>query len=236
MTDDAEVYPKAPLVEVVFEVRFPGEPALECHRDELFEFVRAKLPVVRVPELAAQDNFKFRVYQFASDDNAYTVMAGLNLLGYSSKRYSGYADFKEQLAPIFEFCFKRFRIEKLHRVGFRYINAIPFTREEGAIPLSRFLKSRFSLAPQISEKLGLCSIGFVQDWGQGQILTRIETIKTPDGKEEALLLDFDCFQTEGLSSTRVAGYLEENHSLAKGFFESIITDQYREFLRGKPLL
>jgi hypothetical protein len=29
----AEIYPNSPLVEVIFEIRFSGEPIVECRRD-----------------------------------------------------------------------------------------------------------------------------------------------------------------------------------------------------------
>jgi uncharacterized protein (TIGR04255 family) len=54
--------------------------------------------------------------------------------------------------------------------------------------------------------------------------------------EEALLLDFDYFKTEGLRAEKTFNYLEESHTQAKNYFENIITDQYREFIRGRPLL
>lgn len=236
MVNNDEVYPKAPLSEVVFEIQFPGEPAVECHRDELFEFVRSSLPVVRVPEVSAERNFKFRTYQFASSDGAFTVMAGINQLGYSSKKYMGYADFKNQLIPIFHFFCERFKIQNFRRVGFRYINAIPFTRENGLIPLSRYLKSKFILSPSIPDHFDQCSIALVQNLEKGKILTRIETMTDKNLKDEALLLDFDYFKTENLKAPQLDEYLEESHSQAKAFFENIITDQYREFIRGKPLL
>lgn len=235
MQSDDEVYPKSPLNEVVFEIRFPGEPSIECHRDELFDVVRSRLPKVRVPGPAADDNFRFRTYQFVSNDDAYTVMAGLNLLAYSSKRYTGFADFSAQLKPVFDFFCKRFKIGPLRRVGFRYINAIPFTRENGAVPIARYFKSKFMLSPGISDSMELCSIGLVQNLENGHIMTRIETMKAQNG-EESLLLDFDHFKTEGLNADKLTDYLEESHSQAKTFFENIITDQYRDFIRGRPLL
>lgn len=236
MSNNSEVYPKSPLTEVVFEIRFPGEPAVECHRDELFEVIRSTFPRVRVPQPSAEDNFKFRTYQFVSQDNAFTVMAGLNSLSYSSKRYTGFSEFKAQLSPVFDYFVERFKLKVLRRVGFRYINAIPFTRENDAIPLARYLKSRIVLSPDLTDRIGLCSLGLVQDLGDGQILTRIDTARQQNGEDEALILDFDYFRTKELVASNISDYLDDSHAHAKGFFENIITAQYRDFIRGKPLL
>ncbi len=231
-----EVYPKAPLAEVVFEIRFPGEPAIECRRDELFEFVRKEMPVVKVPEMQATENFRFRKYHFASADDAFTVMVGLNSFGFSNKRYAGFADFKERLTPLFGFFCDRFKIGTLRRIGLRYINTVPFTRENGAIPLGRFFKSSFLLSPGLSERYEVCTVAFVQSVGKGHIITRIETLQEQKTQEEALLLDFDYYKTDNLQASAWAACLEESHEQTKSFFENIITDQYRDFIRGKPLL
>lgn len=236
MTEDRdEVYPRAPLVEVVFELRFPGEPAIECHRDEVFQFVRESMPLVKVPEASSPENFKFRTYQYTSEDNSLTVMSGLNLLSFSNKRYTGFANFKKQLIPVFKFVIERFKLKALRRFGFRYINAIPFTREGGAMPIGKFFQSKFDLSPKMPGKMEQCAVAVVQKLDAGKVIARIEGMKRSSG-EEAFLLDLDYFRNEGLEISRFEDYLEEGHGGAKGFFENIITDQYRNFLRGKPLL
>ncbi|MCK5244887.1 MAG: TIGR04255 family protein, partial [Desulfobacterales bacterium] len=45
-----EVYPNSPLVEVVCEVRFPGELAIECRRDEFYEKIRDRYPTILFPK------------------------------------------------------------------------------------------------------------------------------------------------------------------------------------------
>jgi uncharacterized protein (TIGR04255 family) len=46
-----KIYKNAPLLEAIFEIRFPGEPAIECHRDVFFEKVRKIYPKILVPKL-----------------------------------------------------------------------------------------------------------------------------------------------------------------------------------------
>ena len=40
MVEHKDIYPNSPLVEVGFEMRFPGEPRVECNRDILYEKIR----------------------------------------------------------------------------------------------------------------------------------------------------------------------------------------------------
>ncbi|MBI5242270.1 MAG: TIGR04255 family protein [Elusimicrobia bacterium] len=230
-----EIYPRAPLVEAVFEIRFPGEPAIECRRNELFDFVRQDMPVVRVLEPLAGDSHMFRVYQFAAADDSQSVMAGLNVFAYSSRKYAGFEGFRAKLEPIFKFFCDRFMVKTLRRVGLRYINVIPFARENGVVPLGRYLKSSVILAPSLPQAAEVCSVGLLIPLPKGRIATRIETLKEAKTGGEALLLDFDYFKTDNLNAESLIEHLEESHQQTKEFFESIIADQYREFIRGKPL-
>ncbi len=64
----SEVYPHAPLIEAVFEIRFPGEPAVECQRDEFFEMVRDQFPRVHVPKVTSGQWPSLLPYHFRTDD------------------------------------------------------------------------------------------------------------------------------------------------------------------------
>jgi len=172
-----EVYPKAPLVEVVFEMRFPGEPVVECHRDDLFDFVRGRMPIVQVPELSSPDHFKFRTYKYSSVDGGSSILAGLNQMGYSCKKYEGFERFKSELTPIFLFFIKRFKIRDLRRFGFRYVNAIPFVRENGNLPLKKYFQSTFKISPSLPDELQHCGLSFVQSVAAGSVITKIETLQ-----------------------------------------------------------
>jgi len=46
---ESEIYPNSPLIEVIFEIKFPGEPVVECRRDIFYELVREDYPKVLVP-------------------------------------------------------------------------------------------------------------------------------------------------------------------------------------------
>ena len=230
-----EVYPRAPLTEAIFEMRFPGEPSIDCHRDEVFDVVRSWMPVVQVPPILDDEAFKFRTYRFASEDDAFTLFVGLNLLAFSSKRYNGFQEFRKQFLSISEFFIKRFRLSALRRTGLRYVNTIPFTRENGSVPLNRYLNSELKLAPTLPDGMDVFSFALSTKLPGGTITTRIATIERDDKKQESILLDFDYAKVSDLTSAKIADYLDESHQQTKQFFEGIITPQYRGFIRGTPV-
>jgi hypothetical protein len=73
-----EIYPNAPLQGVVFEIRFPGEPAIECHRDQFFQMVRQEFPQVLVPKLREGDAAALTPYHFVSEDNSRALLTAVD--------------------------------------------------------------------------------------------------------------------------------------------------------------
>jgi uncharacterized protein (TIGR04255 family) len=232
----SEVYPNSPLVEVVFEIRFPGEPVVECRRDIFYELIRKDYPKVLVPSIKEGSFVALEPYRFEKEDSSSGVMLAINKLSYYSRKYPGFNEFRtESLSLVSKFRKAYPRISKISRTGFRYVNIIPFTREEGLIPLENFLTVSLKVPGTIPEKYNNISIGFVSERDSGSITTRIESMTTADKSGEAMLLDIDYAKEKKLSVTAVNKYIDESHKHARQLFEDLITDNYRSFLRGETL-
>lgn len=232
----AEVYPNSPLVEVVFEIRFQGEPIVECKRDIFFNFVRKDYSQVLVPQIKENEFVALQPYRFENTDKSAGIMLAINRFSYYSRKYPGFALFKKEVLKLTGKFKKSFpRINDLTRIGFRYVNIIPFTREEGAVPVDKFLNLKLQLPSIISEKYNNLSIGFVAKTDRGTITTRIETLAVTGKGGEAILLDIDCAKEGSLSINSIEKYLDESHSYGRQLFEDIITESYRMFLRGENI-
>jgi uncharacterized protein (TIGR04255 family) len=232
----SEIYPNSPLVEVVFEIRFPGEPVVECRKDFFYELIRKVYPKVLVPPTKEGSFVALEPYRFEKAEGSSGVMLAINNLAYYSRKYPGFAEFrKESISLISKFKKAYPGIKKLNRIGFRYINIIPFTREEGLIPLESFLTVSLKAPSTIPEKYNNISIGFVSESNEGSITTRIEIMAAPDKSGEAILLDIDYAKEKNFSITAVSKYIDESHKHARQLFEDLITVNYRSFLRGEAL-
>lgn len=215
-----EIYPNSPLVEVIFEIRFPGEPIVECRRDIFFDLVRQDYPKVLVPSTQEGSFIALEPYRFEKEDGSSGIMLAINKLSYYSRKYPGFMAFKrESLELIRKFRRAYPKIIKLSRTGFRYVNIIPFTREGGLVPIENFLK----VGLKVAEREG------------GSVTTRIETITAADKSGNAMLLDIDYAREQNLSIASVTRYIDESHKCARQLFEDLITDNYRMFLRGETL-
>lgn len=233
---DSEIYPNSPLVEVIFEIRFPGEPVVECRRDIFYELVRKDYSKVLVPPTKEGSFVALEPYRFEKDDGSSGIMLAMNKFSYYSRKYPGFDQFKtEALKLIGKFRKAYPKITKLNRTGFRYVNIIPFTREEGLIPIEQFLKVGLKVPSVIPEKYNKISIGFISEADGDSVTTRVETMTTADQTGEAMLLDIDYAKEKKLSIGSVKTYIDNSHKCARQLFEDLITDNYRMFLRGESL-
>jgi len=228
-----EIYPNQPLVEVVFEIRFPGEPIIECKRGEFYDKIRENYPNVLVPQLKAGAFPALVPYRFERSDGAAGTMVAIDKFSYYSRKYPGYDNFKKEFFQLLSEFNKLCNLNKLNRVGWRYVNIIPFTRENGNIPFKRFLNSDLRLTKDIQDGYENLSLMLVSKTGDCSITTILESTKSSDATREALLLDFDCSREKDLCFPKIETYIDESHGTARTMFEQMITDDYRKYLRGE---
>lgn len=237
-----EIYRNSPLVEVVFEIRFPGEPAVECRRHEFYDAVRGEYPEVIVPQIQTGGTPALQPYRFGRLDRSAGIMLAIDKFAYSARKYPGYEEFKEEFLKLASKFDKLFHLSNLKRTGWRYINIIPYTRENGSIPLKRFFNLDLYLpkrelitqidAPGQYENLSITLVSRIDNYS---ITTKLESIISSDGSREALLLDLDCAKPRELLFSQTETYIEESHRIARNLFESLITDSYRKYLKGEEI-
>lgn len=231
---EPDVYPNSPLAEVVFELRFAGEPAIECRRDEYYRAIRHDFPKVWVPNAEIGKPLAFQPYQFQSEDDHETVMAAINRFAYSTKRYAGFAKFKLRAMRLAkDFC-EQFGICKLNRMGLRYINIVPFVRDTGRIPWQQYFTVRMNLPSEAFDCLTNANFAYEAKCDAGTITTRIACVRS--GKtDEAFLLDFDFAKTEGATAAVLPAAIQEAHDETKRVFQEIVSDQYKAVMRGEVI-
>ncbi len=232
----SEIYPNSPLVEVIFEIKFPGEPIVECRRDIFFDFIRKDYPKVFIPQTKEGSFVAIGPYRFEKEDRSSGVMLAIDRFSCYCRKYPGFAIFKKEAIRLIGMFKKSYpKINIINRTGFRYVNIIPFTREEGVVPLDKFLNVKLRLPATIPERYKNISVGFIAKTKGGSITTRMETLLAAEKGGEAILLDIDYAKEEELSINTAKKYLDESHNYARQLFEDLITDAYRMYLRGESI-
>lgn len=228
-------YPNSPLEGVVFEIRFPGEPAIECHRDEFFAMARAEFPTVLVPKLQPGEAVALSPYRFQRADNSASLMTALNLFAYQTSRYPGFLRFKNDALQWVKVFGKRFELGRLNRTGLRYTNIIPYAPGE-AFPVADFFDVSVKLGVVESTSFARFQLSAVIPSTSGQLTVQIHEMESVNGIQSAIVLDFDFAMSGGeLHIDRVEEYLEASHTETKRLFEGLLTSRYRSFLRGEGL-
>ncbi len=234
MSKKNELYKNAPLIETVFEVRFPGEPAVECNRDKFYEKIRDVYSEVLVPGFPPVKAVALEPYSFRNK-NGNAVMLSIDKLSVSCRKYEGFKVFKKEVMRIFSIFGKMFKIEKIKRTGLRYINVIPFARTGNIIPLQDFLNINVQLPESISTDFKNLNIVFVSQAKGGTVTTRIEPVISQDQTREVLILDFDYAKDGDLSFRKISDYIVESHQHTKHMFEQLIAENYKKVMRDEVI-
>ncbi len=238
--DDPEIYPNSPLDDVACEIRFPGEMAVECNRHLFWEQIREEYPQIRVPKVDADAAPALQHYRFCSASGTRRVAVALNSLGYSDTKYPGHEAFlieMQRITDIFRQVFPGIRL--VNRVGWRYINLIPFARESGLVPIKRILKADLLLPHNALDAPKVFDIRVETQQDGGTAIFRLATVAKKSGQgfeQEALLLDIDfgC-DAQDMEFKDYLTYIHRARRHNRQLFDEIITSDYRKYLRGETL-
>ena len=166
------------------------------------------------------------------------MQVALNSLAYSEPSYRGHKAFIDEfdrLSGIFKRTYPK--ISQITRIGWRYTNVMPFVRESGLVPLNRMTNLEISLPDKLfgnSSSLDLKWKGRCMD---GELLLRVAVVNRKDApKQEALLLDIDFGQDRSdMKWEDARSVVEDGRRKCRSIFEGLITDGYRDYLRGDGL-
>lgn len=229
------VYPNQPVVEVVCEIRFPGELAMECRRDGFQAKVRKKYPHLLVPNVRDGQAIALEAYRLTNEDQTSGIMMAVHRFSYFVKTYQGHTKFQKEFLRLAQILAGIVPLEQLNRFGLRYINVIPFARENGLLPLKRLLNLGITVPSGVSDEFQNLAIVLVNEAKGGTLTTRLEPALQQQTKQEALVLDFDFAFKKNLRFSKLGSYLKTAHTEIRNQFESLITDEYRQFLKGETV-
>ena len=224
-----EVYPNSPLKEVAFEIRFPGRMEIECQRHLFHNEIITEYPKIYVPTAHEGKAMALTHYRFRDEQDNETVMLALNSFGFSTNNYEGHEQFIYKISGLIEKLTALYPIDEITRLGWRYINIIPFVREKGAIPLDNFFNVKIPYTDL--ENVEQIALMYKSRLDKGFININLSELKRHDG-EEALLLDIDCALEHNLSIKGIEESTDYVHKKGREVFENLITDDYRNYLRG----
>lgn len=223
-------FKSAPLVETIFEIRFPAELAIEYSKDKYYEKIKEEFPQIFIPKTITSEAYALEPYQFLNTEGTQLILLAINKFAFITRIYENFQTFKQEclncLTPFLELYNK---ISTLKRVGLRYVNHIPVSKEGEFIPVEKYLNFGYKLPDTISNRLSLFSSEFVTKVGNGKLRAIIQYESSP---KDIIILDFDYFLEKQLSSSEISTYLEESHRHTEEIFLSLITEEYKKIMEG----
>lgn len=229
-----DLYPNSPLLEVAFEVRFAGEPSVEARRHEFFEKIRKDYPDVFVPNPHEGVAPALQSYRFRQEEAGAQVLIAINSFSFVHSNYRGHAQLISEAIRLYQLLTSTVTIERITRVGWRYVNAIPFSREGGEIPLNRFLREAPVVLPGSRSGFKKINLRASTSYKDVDAAIRLESALHEDNENEVLIFDIDVFKMFDKSDkqpnvNRMANHL---HEVGREIFEDSITEPYRQYLKG----
>ncbi|MBU4375876.1 MAG: TIGR04255 family protein [Candidatus Omnitrophica bacterium] len=228
-----KVYKNAPLVEAVFEIRFPAELGIECLRSNFYDGIKEDFPNIFVPNAQFGQALALQPYEFKSADYKKVIRLSINSFSFHTRDYSrGFELFEEECIKYASSFIKYFKISIMNRIGLRYINRIAIMRKNGLIPIGEYLNFGFKLPESISSDPELFHTLLINKVGDGKLRTLIQYQEVPP-KDEVVLLDFDYYYEGSIKVVELPKYLAQSHKhIKEDVFKKLISENYMKVLEA----
>lgn len=230
----------APLVEVVFELRFPGHFAVYAGLDRFQQNLGAEFPSLFVPKAAAGEPLALKPYQWKSEDGSRSVNVGLSVFSYMSRRYGVFEEFRTEFKRLAGLFFEIYRPNLFTRLGLRYINIFP-SLEGRAEALHPWLDLGLRLpvfgdseASEVSGAFFLKRPGGTLRlaFGDAHLMDRPQI--GPKGVPmDGFALDFDFFRVGSTAIDEVDSFLDDGHRSIEELFFALVKPDALDVMEGK---
>ncbi len=225
----AEVFPRPPLREVAFEVRFPPRLRVQAEIWRLQDQLVSKYPHVGKESALQPNGTILDVSVFGSPSESHVIKITTQNFLIAFTRYTRFEDFKDEVAKRTEQFASIFGIETLSRIGLRYVNEImfpsaePFALLKYVRPILSFDRFPVSLVEQFAVEL------------RSHYKAHLVTVRTAllPGVLQTYVLDIDCHITTPTPAREYLAMLDDFHDSGQRIFLDHITEDYKEFMRAQ---
>ncbi len=221
-----EVFPQAPIREVVFEVRFPPKLRILSETWRLQELLTDSYSVAKEISIQASGaTMDFTTFQNQRESKVMRVSIQSFLV--SLTRYTRFEDFKEEVTRRTEQFCSIFEIKKFSRVGLRYVNEITLSGAEVSSLLA-YVKPPLNLERFPLDIVNQFAVE-IRTRSKEHLLT-IRSALIP-AKLCTYVLDIDCYTDLPTSVHEYPKLLEQFHDSAQKVFLDHVTNEFKDVIR-----
>lgn len=222
-------YPNQQLRSVSIETFFSGRLDALARMGEVQKLFAEDLPQLFVPQVHDGESAALRPYQLRDVDGDRSLALAMNQATYIAYRYPGFSQFREDALQFLGMSHRTLSVGDLSRVTFMYDNALDVPRaSDGELPL-HFL---FNL-DRMPSWLGNAGFSHLDvRWEKpgptGSLQGHLFTEGAFD--QPTLRLVLRATAEPGGAVDKLDDLVSELHRQAVTTFESMVTDDFREFL------
>ncbi len=237
-----ESYSRNFLNQVACEIRFPSLLILNEIIPLFQKEIRNKFSnlevgfLVKFPSDLKDQIIKgppeFNEWTFVSENNLDRIKIAINRIAIITTTYNSYKDFKSKFSKIFEIFFKLSEIDEFSRVGLRFTNTVPISKDN----YIQEITNQFNTIVNQSLITDKEPYTFRTEFRWQNSKDEKTTIWTQFSKEKSenpkYILDIDSYIEQRGSIRDIDKKIDSLHSNLVSEFENSITDNFRERLRN----
>jgi uncharacterized protein (TIGR04255 family) len=230
----------APLIEVVFELRFPGNFAVYAGLDRFQQTLGEDFPSLLVPKVQAGEALALKPFQWQSEDGSRSINVALNLFSFMSRKYGVFGEFRSEFRKYADSFFGIYSPKKFTRLGLRFINLFPqLDSTVSALHPWLDLGMRTPVSPEgtVREIQGSMVVDVPPSQLRMTFGKAIQNSPRPGtpfaGLTEGFVLDFDFYREGSIPMDEMLPFLETGHEIIESWFFSLLRSDALKMLEGK---
>ena len=247
-------YNRCPLVEVIFQLRFPTILSINSKQPADFqEKIRKEYPfydegIEEQNELLINTNGKSaqvkssqnKNYSFVSVDKTYKVNLTSTFIAISTRKYTQWEEFSEKVRQVVKAFQETYEVPFYTSVGLRYIDVI----QRSVLGLSNEKWSDL-VKPHVLGVVTQFEDGMNSYVSQAEFKdptddictnTHFELVNVNNSNENSLLIDCDYFKTEMVNIESMMDVATVLHNHSSNFLMTAITDKLNDAMEPEELI
>jgi uncharacterized protein (TIGR04255 family) len=233
MVDDLKpLYPNQQLQSVSLCTYFSGRASALTGLSDVQREFDDRFPRLYVPHAVHGQATSLQPYQLRSGDNGRqeALAVAVNQATYISFEYPGYPTFSREACGVLARTYEIINVMQLLRVEYRYENLIAVERLQGVLSLDKIARPLVPSGCSTDQGLVALRTEWRAKWSKGVL--GIAAIVEEEGGVDVLRLIISAVCDPAGAVTQLEGFASDAHGQARACFESIITDEFRDVLKG----
>lgn len=226
-------YSNQQLRAVSLEAYFRGRLGFRDGAARVQRKLEKELPHLYVPNAKPEVALDLQPYQLRNENSTESLAMAVNQVAYASFDYPGHESFLRRALTLMSTALAEIEVSNLERVINRYENEIALARDDkDIVPVHKVLRlpaDRWWQPDSLTE----LTWSWTQHARRGQLAIRV-AVEGEARVAEKLLISIVSVVMPAGPVTDLRRFAGEAHEAARAWFESAITDEFREYIEGEP--